>query len=157
MRKKHTARTYTASFKAEALQYLANGASITQTANNFKVRLDTLWIWCFQAVMPTNRKIQDYQKDICQEYLDSDLTQDEIAIKYKIKKHTLQRWLYMYRKTDTNIISATNSDGSKNYAQLEETPPEVKLTSTAAVYHNIDDKGAVAGCPTTRRWIEGVS
>ena len=157
MRKPYTKNTYTASFKAEVLQQLANGASIMQVAKGFKVGSNTIYEWCFQAGMPTNRTLKDYQKAICQEYLDTEASQQEIANKHEVPIGTLRSWLAIYRKTDSNIVSSTNNERTKNYAQLVETPPEVKATTTAATFNNIDDGGKLYGIPTSKRWIEGVS
>lgn len=155
MKTKYAKNIYTASFKAEALAYIANGASITETAQAFNTSRPSIRHWCRQAEMPIrSRALTVRQKSICQEYTESELSLRETAQKYNVPFGTLRGWLSKYRNSDANIISTTNKDRADNYAVVRPTTPEVRQKTVAAVYNNIDNQGQIYGLKTSKRWLE---
>ena len=120
MKKKYSNTTYCASFKAQALAHVANGASIYGTAKEFNVAFSTIKQWCRQAQMPIcSRELTEKQQEICKDYMESDLTKKEISMKYQVSEGTFRHWLNKYRVImDSNIISTTNADRVENYATV---------------------------------------
>ena len=142
-------RLYCASFKAMALTAIGNGAGIRETARAYGVEKNTLCMWCKQAGMPSRIQLTSMQREMCQDYLDNDLSQKETAIKYGVSLSALQRYLQVYRGVASNVISQTNADGVKSYTKIIEAP--VKIV-TAATYNNIDNSGMLHAIAATERW-----
>ena len=142
-------RLYCASFKAMALTAIGNGAGIKETARAYGVRRGTLSLWCKQAGMPSRMQLTSLQREMCQDYLDNDLSQKETAIKYGVSLGALQRYLQVYRGVASNVISQTNADGVKSYTKVTEAPVKIE---TAATYNNIDNKGLLHAIAATERW-----